>query len=313
MRIAPKDPTRGHRLPTTAGTRTAIVLLVAVALLAGCAARRDESPAVDATRWIAPICTSATGDADADGLGDECELALARGFAPLLVVDRRECLWTSDDAGGRLAGGWLYAAQPVGDGRVRIAYLPAYLRDCGWTGAPCLVRERRCGAHAGDSELVLVDVARDSGGRWATTGVFLSAHCLGRSDGRCRWYRGDALARFAWVGGVRGGAPVVWVASGKHGGYPTRDDCDAGHWGFDSCDANVAAFRFPVHPARNIGSRAHPAGCVSGDALAIAGVDPAARECPWDDVRPFRGWQPAGSKGPPGSSYARQLARFAGL
>ena len=305
-----------------------LALLVAIAALAGAVACAPGAwPASRATGLaLAPgACGVTVADADDDGLDDGCELALARAFAPALVADRRDCLWSADAGGGRLAGGWLFAAQPIAGGGARIAYMPAYLRDCGWSGAPCLLRERRCGAHAGDSELVLVDVSPASGARvfgarvagalWTTTGVFLSAHCFGRSDGRCRWYRGSALARFAWVDGVRGGAPVVWVARGKHGGYPTREDCEAGHWAFDSCDGNAATFCFPVRSAaQNAGSRARPAGCVAGTALepVRADVDPMARECPWDAARPFRGWQRS-PDGPPGSSYARYLARFAGL
>jgi hypothetical protein len=259
-----------------------------------------------------------SADADADGLSDACEFAIARAFAPELVVDRRDCLWTDAPPAARLGGGYLFAARPV-PGGVRVAYLPAYLRDCGWGGPVCRLRRAGCGAHDGDSELIVVDVARDTAASapWRTTGVFLSAHCFGRSGGRCRWFRGRALDAFAWADGRPYGAPRVWVARGKHAHYPTRRACDRGHWSYDSCDRNTVRVRFPLlAAAQNVGSRARPAapgGCVPAARLALgAGTRPGARECVWDASAPFRGWQGAAS-GPPPTPYAVVLARAAGF
>jgi len=81
-------------------------------------------------------CERTDGDADADGLGDACELALARAFAPTLIVRSGGCNWDADAE--RLAGGYFHAVQPV-DSLVRIVYMPAYFRDCGWAGAKCLL------------------------------------------------------------------------------------------------------------------------------------------------------------------------------
>ncbi len=294
------------------------IALVALSLSLGCrrtppASRADAAaPAGLRVAGWSGACLAARDDADRDGLDDGCELALAAAFAPELVVDRRDCLWTPAEP-GRLAGGYLFVAQPSGPG-VRVAYMPAYFRDCGWSGPVCLLRGRGCSAHAGDSEVVALDLAHDSAtGRWRTTGVFLSAHCHGRSAGRCRWYRGAELRAFAWVDGEAAGAPRVWVARGKHGHYPTRASCDAGHWSYDTCDRNDAAARFPVRSARqNVGSRAHPSpdaeGCIATDALPLsaAGADTAATECIWDPTRPFRGWQ-ADRIGAAPTSYARYL------
>jgi hypothetical protein len=292
------------------------LLLAAVAL--GCA--HPRSPVPDAggvgVGWTPAACARAEADADHDGADDRCELALASAFAPELRVDPRDCLW--DAATGRLAGGYLFVAQPVlgGTGRVRLAYLPAYYRDCGWSGAVCRIRGPGCGAHAGDSELIAVDVEPATGGRWRTTGVFLSAHCFGRAGGRCRWYRGAELGAFQWVARQSHGAPVVWVARGKHAHYPSRGSCDRGHWAFDSCDGANAAVRFPVRGSeQNAGSRAYPApaagGCVVAARLPLgsAGTAPGARECVWDAARPFRGWQ-ADARGTAPSPYARYLAAF---
>ncbi|MDP9347746.1 MAG: hypothetical protein M3P24_01150 [Gemmatimonadota bacterium] len=262
---------------------------------------------------LAEACATAPGAADADGdeLRDACEHALAAAFAPLLVFDAAECGWDTSVTPARVGGGYLYAAQPVGE-HVRVAYLPAYYRDCGWRQPVCQVTRWLCDGHPGDSEAVVVELSRDpSPVGWRLERVFLSAHCHGRSAGRCRWYPAEKLES------VRG-APVVWVASGKHGGYPSRAACDGGHWGYDSCDRNSARVRFPVlTPRQNIGSRARPfpyAGgrdCVGpevagwGSALA----DPAARECFWEEGAAFRGWQRKGGA----TGYARYLREVAGF
>ena len=308
----PSD-SRPESVPVKSPAFIALASLLAGSIACAGAMRSASIPADGPVGVDVPACVHSTADGDRDALDDGCELALARAFAPVLVADRRDCLWAEDASGARLGGGYLFAAQPI-DGGVRIAYMPAYWRDCGWPGAACALRLGRCGAHAGDSEIVLVDVAPSGPARWATTAVFLSAHCFGRSDGRCRWYRGDELRAFAWANAVTRGAPRVWVARGKHGGYPTRVACDGGHWGLDSCGDDAAAYRFPVvSPRQNVGSRRHPMpasdGCQTSAALAFAGAEPNARECPWDESRPFRGWRSPGRSA--STSYARYLARVA--
>ena len=269
--------------------------------------------------WIAAACGSLTFDVDRDGLDDGCELAIAQAFAPVLRIDRRDCLW--DAAAGRLSGGYLFAAQPRPDGasRVRVAYLPAYFRDCGWAGVACWLRAGACGAHAGDSELIVVDVEPNDFGQWRAVGVFLSAHCFGRSAGDCRWYRGTERGEFDWPDDDVTGSPVVWVARGKHAHYASRRACDRGHWSYDSCDEADALVRFPVRSiAQNVGSRSHPAhgpgGCLTAERLPLghAGAGVGAVECVWLAERPFRGWQ-ADARGEAPSAYARYLVDIAGF
>ena len=303
-------------MPVFVAQRLAVCVLV-VAIGSGC--RRSPTVVTKAggvrLALSATDCRAARNDADQDDLDDGCEFDLAAAFAPELVIDSRDCLWQAGTSPARLAGGYLFAAQPLGDG-VRLAYLPAYYRDCGWSGAACVVRAGRCGAHSGDSELILIDVEPSIGGDWRTTGVFLSAHCFGRSDGRCRWYRGDELDSFQWLGGTRFGAPRVWVARGKHANYPTQGACDSGHWFLDSCDGNRINVRFPMLTAKqNIGSRRHPLppsdGCVAAAELPIRGGEVAeqATECPWSETRAFGGWQSDSSKRATG--YSRYLTRVA--
>jgi hypothetical protein len=283
------------------------------------------TPAGLALAWTETECAagdSAGGDRDEDGVKDACEHELAAAFAPVLRVDERECGWDASVAGGRLGGEYLYAVQrwPSGGG-LRIAYMPAYYVDCGWRLPVCRMAWWLCRGHQGDSELILVDVAFDARARrWATERVFLSAHCHGRSDGRCRWFQGAELGRFAWADGRPRGAPVVWVAHGKHGGYPSAAACDGGHWGYDGCGGNRTARRFPVaSPRQNAGSRARPfphgrgADCIAADEVGwgSAAAKPGTRECFWDAGARFRGWR--GVEGEGATGYGRYLREVAGF
>ena len=281
------------------------------------------APAGLVVGWTEARCVGANADdADRDGVVDGCEHALAAAFAPLLMVDERECGWDPGVGEGRLGGEYLYVVQrrPSGGG-VRIAYMPAYYRDCGWRLPVCRVTWWLCRGHDGDSELVVVDVAFDPRTqRWATERAFLSAHCHGRSDGGCRWFEGRELERFAWAEGRPRGAPVVWVAHGKHGGYPSIEACGGGHWGYDGCRGNRTARRFPaVSPRQNAGSRALPfphgrgADCIGADEVRWGSRVPEARmrECFWDERARFRGWQAEDGEGATG--YARYLREVAGF
>jgi hypothetical protein len=295
--------------------RAAALLLTLPAGVTSCVFGRGPTaePSVGvAAGWTIDSCASPTVDRDLDGLDDVCELDLARTLAPMLVVDRRDCSWN----GSRLAGGYFFAVQKAADvGAIRIAYLPAYFRDCGWNGVVCTTRGPGCSAHAGDSELIAVEARADGAAdRWRADAVFMSAHCFGRSAGRCRWYIGDRLRHLAWARNPRG-APRIWVAKGKHGNYPSPRECDSGHWYYDSCDRNDVAYRFPiVTSAQNIGNRFRPLpdglrrGCIAAEELPVpdSRADGGTRECLWDIATRFRGWQRGSHQG--ATSYARVLA-----
>lgn len=294
-----------------------ILLVTLSAVLGGCHPATLPPSAAEGGRLLGRSeadCLRPRVDADDDGLDDACELALARSFAPLLVVRPGACEWREDADGGRLGGGYLFAVRARRAGRVRIAYLPAYFRDCGWSGPKCGIPLVRCDPHPGDSEMIIVDAVPAGEGRWRTEAVFLSAHCFGSSDA-CRWYRGDELRRFEWVDGESGGAPVVWVAAGKHANYPSRAACDRGYRWMDSCDGNDARYRFPIlSPAQNIGSPERPVrgtGCLDGHHL-VAARPPAEEttECFWSLDAPFRGWT---GEGPGVTPYARYLFEIGGF
>jgi len=257
--------------------------------------------------WLALGCQPGP-DADLDGVPDACEMELARRFAPVLAVSPRACNWDADAE--LLVGGYLFGVAPI-EGGFRVLYLPAYAQDCGWSGPKCLLRWRGgCDPHPADSEFLAVDVS-EVGGELKASRVFLSAHCFGRSQDDCRWH--DA-AELEWMGD----APLVWVAEGKNANYGSRSACDAGHWGFDTCDRNSRAVRFPALAAgHNIGSWQVPfpehladRPCVRAEELATAGLG-SGSECIWTDEE-FRGWHARDTPGVTGyARYLREVAEFA--
>jgi hypothetical protein len=278
------------------------VAALLVVLIASCARFRTGAPEVQADPpgiAVAPApCLDVLPDSDGDGLSDACELALARAFAPRLLLHDTRCTLPAAGAGGHIAGGYFHAAQPA-RGMVRLVYMPAYYRDCGWRSAWCILID--CSGHAGDSEMIVVDVRPSENGGWITDAIFLSAHCYGNAEEDCRWFRGQELDVFEWVGGIERGAPIVWVSDGRNANYPSRVRCEQGHFGLDRCSRDPMRFRFPIAADRNIGSRAVPirdgdlpAGCVSGrfvephDRMIVA---QDALECFWDVSSPFGGWQ----------------------
>lgn len=249
----------------------------------------------------------AVADRDGDGLSDACETELAYAFAPLLRVRTDGCNW--DEDAGRLGGGYFYAVQPV-DSVIRVAYMPAYFRDCGWSGWRCWLPFVDCSPHEGDSEFIVVEVVRaGTAAQWQVNGIFLSAHCFGRSEASCRWYRGPELNEFARAGR----SPIVWVAEGRQANYPSWTTCDRGHYALDRCNRHNAQYYFPVSPDRNIGSRALPNfgdGCFRGSDLATEYAQAAASECYWTSDTRFRGWQLSGPGVTPYERYLREIAGF---
>lgn len=255
---------------------------------------------------IVTVCDEKGEDHDADGLSTSCETELARSFAPRLVVAPGGCNW--DGAAARTGGGYFFGAQPS-DSTVRVVYLPAYFRDCGWHGVKCWLPQVDCAPHDGDSEFIAIDLTPRGDGAWSVTGVFLSAHCFGRYDKACRWYRGAELKKIRF----EGASPLIWVAEGRNANYASARDCDRGLHAIDTCDRNTAVYTFPILANRNIGSRAAPIsgdGCVAGRLLETPLAAPGAIECFWKADQPFRGWQ-SGAEGV--TPYFRYLTGIAGF
>jgi hypothetical protein len=332
---------RTRRIGRVGGLTAGLLLLAGVGCAGPLSVGDEASPPDGLPLAITPDTCGSVPDSDEDSISDTCETVLAAAFAPSLVVAPSTCDWDDTVSPSRLGGGYYYAVAPsVGGEGIRIAYMPAYYRDCGWFGPKCGIPGVDCAPHAGDSEAVMVDVEYDQDiGQWRTTGIFLSAHCFGSSSDGCRWYRGSRLRQFAWVAGVVRGAPIVWVSEGRHANYPTRTSCDRGHYWLDTCDRNRYAFRFPIrHTRQNVGSRAVPFGSsatelrvprMAGtpDTGALRAGDASgcvddlhatwnsewtvrgAFECFWVAV-PFRGWQLEGPGVTPYETYLTTIAGF---
>lgn len=295
---------------TLSGGVAAVLLPV---LVAGCRSLPAGQPA--ASDYATEGCTGAAHDSDADGLSDPCELALARAFAPVLVTSSSACNVDAHAEPQRLGGGYLFVVRPTPAGAL-VAYLPAYFRDCGWRGPKCILPGLSCAPHEGDSEMIAVELSRNALA-WRVEGVFLSAHCFGRSSSGCRWYRGADLGLFDWTGDGASAGPVVWVADGRNANYPSRHACDRGHRFVDTCAGSRLRYPFPVEADRNIRSRARPIesggarpGCVPSGRVdpGNASTAPDALECFWDGDARFRGWQGTGDGVTPYERYLREVA-----
>jgi hypothetical protein len=251
--------------------------------------------------------TAEAGDADRDGVTDDCEWTLAMTFRPLQRYDPR------DDIGGEpyYAVRQLEQREYEGDGvAYRILYMPAYYQDLGWEGGECRVfnaldrlrfwrsvRRDWCAGHNGDSEFMVFDVTHDRAARkWQLTRAFLSAHWLGRTDDSRTF---DDPQKDLVFPDSLAPHPEVWVAYRKHGSYATRLLCDAGHRGQDTCAGNTRSERLVLEPHRNVGSRRFPAPnrgartqpprtCVASEAR-FARTE--RHECFWDPADTFDGWQ----------------------
>jgi len=258
-------------------------------------------------------------DPDGDFVDNGCENALARALAPELI-SARDCNY--DYSLKRQGGEYYFAAQRVTDDDgfplIRIAYLPAYYLDCGTPRdqlSACLdfLGLSFCDGHTGDSEFIIVDARFDHASQhWVTRRVFLSAHCGEITGGACGW---RSPGEFQWVNGQALGAPVVWVAEGKHANYPTASACNDGALSMDECRYNTARHRIPVmYGQQNVGSRAQPLrDCVTPFWNSTMTASWAV-ECLWarNTRSTFDGWQGYTGKG--GSPlYGSHLATYAGF
>ena len=256
-------------------------------------APNDPTPGADGI-WLGAntspeTCFAATGrtiiDADKDWLDDGCEYRIAYAFAPSLLM-----LQSSTCAQGEPYWAAKYFAKA---GIVRIAYMPAYYRDCGHPNVspplPFL------GPHAGDSEFIWVEVFYNVVTRhWNFHSMWLSAHfgqsVLGESVDRSAQVSAGATSFYS----VYRSHPEIWVATSKHANYNSMESCRqptpiiaAFH---DICGPPSYNWpiRFPVTISNNVGSRFVGTSCVpSRDIYAGNGV----YECFYNYNVGFRGWQ----------------------
>lgn len=251
-------------------------------------------------------CVTPATDVDLDGVDDGCEWALAKAFAPLLKVSMGDCDW--DGGLLRLGGEYYFGVQRNDElgPRIRIAYLPAYYKDCGGPDP-----------HKGDSEFILEDVSYEensAGGAWRLRNVFTSSHCGSDffgfdSDPNCQWFDATSFNR---VDDPTYGPPVVWVSYGKHSNYSSSVACNGGTW-VDVCGGGYLGIRFPiVYSWQNIGSAKKPQPGLNvtpqwGSLYATAGT----QESFWDFWLNFNGWNPREYTTDGATSYGQILAKYA--
>ena len=213
-------------------------------------------------------------DRDGDGLSDAEELALARAFAPDLVLHPQEECPERHPA---------WAVRPIFGG-ASIFYAINWERDCG------LPLGAGRAAHLGDAEFVVVELLKDAQRGWEVRKVFLSAHYRS-GDGRTKagamlldhsgWVPPEAFEASANAVVVGGWTPRVIVARHKHANYSSLEPC---RLTYDSCADGVGE-PLEIRAGANLGSRDAPllAEVVRGDAT----------EWFWRGPLPFCGWQVA--------------------
>ena len=212
-------------------------------------------------------------DTDQDGLSDADELALARAFAPMLLLHPEEECPERHPA---------WAVRPIFGG-ASIFYAINWEQDCG------LPLGGGAAAHLGDAEFVVVELLRDAQWGWEIRRVFLSAHYRA-GEGRTRagelvldrsgWWPPEAFVNAGVDEDVLGGwHPRVLVAKHKHANYPSIDAC---RLTYDSCGAGLSV-PLKIRAGANLGSRHAP---------VLAEIDrDGATEWFWRGPLPFCGWQ----------------------
>jgi hypothetical protein len=186
-----------------------------------------------------------TGDADADGVRDQCEYELASAFRPYLKVNPFDYDLRREEA-------WAVSHRTDGSAGVHIFYALSYYFDAGED-------ETGYRKHYGDSEWVILYPKHYADGSWAVSTIKMSAH-WGTFVDATRVYRWDELS---YPLGPAGGRPTVYVAKNKHSNYNNGSNCDTGSgltsgWS-DDCSGNMLTLaslkhQINVFPDRNLGS-----------------------------------------------------------
>ena len=192
--------------------------------------------------------TNVAVDADSDGIDDDCEVALAEAFYPMMSISRddrssweRESYWEVDDKPDSVCTDWHERPRYCTNWRKTtpppsIFYGFGYYDDPGYRHPP---GSKLKGAHPGDSEFVVVfleDSDDDSSTEWTLNRMFFSAHYRALKD----------QSRMTSRPEINHGRPVTWVAERKHANFPTRAECDGAGillWK-DSCSGSYALVHF---------------------------------------------------------------------
>jgi hypothetical protein len=261
--------------------------------MAGCQVYTDDPNPDSVGVWMSDYFTAANcyggayDDNDYDGIGDQCEWALAKRFAPILITDSS----FSDNIGGER----YWAARPEGsDSTIWIVYFPAYYVDLGcYVGIACDFD----GGHAGDSEAFGLELKWHPGSQhWVVIAAKMSEHHTYNN------YSGSPYATGLEYPTELGGPFNVHVSWGKHANYATRYACNHGD-PEDYCgNASSSGDTLYVGLERNLGSAGHPL----HDCVLSSIPYGTYQECFWTGSN-FLGWNSG-----PGSdaSYIWRLLDF---
>ena len=179
--------------------------------------------------------TSHAGDQDRDGVPDQLEQALLEKFRPTFMIDPLDCdrqpaefqprleNATLLDRNGTIYGQVFRPLKATGDPTVlELHFYHLWSRDCGKMG------------HALDAEYVASLIHAEAGGgaaeNWKADYWYAAAH-EGTACDTSRVVRAGAI-------GAESRGATVWVSSGKHGSYFSRQACERGCGG-DRCENSL--------------------------------------------------------------------------
>ena len=243
---------------------------------AGCQIATDDPNPDSVGVWMGSDFTPETcfgdyyDDNDHDGMGDQCEWALAKRFAPIMTFEDsdpvgREPYWVARGASGL----------------VTIGYFMAYYIDLGCT------QYLGCGnfspEHFGDSEAIRVDLWYNSASQhWIAYHVMLSEHTGYAEFGGATDY---VYAPGLEYPSELGGPFRVHASFGKHANYATRSACNNFS---DQCNnASGSGDTLYVGSERNLGSYSYPfRDCVYSE---VGQAFDDYQECFWTGWD-FAGW-----------------------
>lgn len=219
-------------------------------------------------------------DDDHDWLADDCEYQLAKAFAPALAMSPNdrcklgEPYWAAKYFPNDPARNW-------GE-FVRIAYMPAYYEDCSEVGEN----------HWGDSEFLMIGLQYNKFTQhWEVRDAYLSAHAGAQTNSSDYVVRTN-LEYPTWPLTY----PRIWISRGKHANYISRDACNRGALGFDTCSDNQPLGRMKIYKARNAGSPfldRFPSGVASRNAMYSQNGQLEY----FYNRRNFKGWQATSESG----------------